>query len=126
MKDGEPCPNREVRVFVYGTLKQGCRNHYLLTDAAFVGEVWTKPKCLMYDCGRFPALVESEQGQRVFGELYEVAPPLLAQLDLLEEVPNQYKRSTIELEDGSFAQAYFYLRSTEGCPICEGIWKEKP
>lgn len=126
MKAGEPCLKDSTRIFVYGTLKRGCRNHDLLARANFVGEVWTVPKYLMYDCGRFPALVETEFGRPIFGELYDVPLPVLEKLDLLEDVPNQYMRGSVELEGESFAQAYFYRRSTEDCPLCDGIWKDKP
>ena len=136
-------------IFVYGTLKRGCRNHGLLKSAEFLSEAQTEPGCRMVDCGSHPGLVraqalrtepgraesgraeqaqaESQSGDPagiVFGELYRVDAELLAALDRFEDVPNEYERAAIRLSDGQEAQAYFYRGETAHLPVCGPIWRE--
>jgi gamma-glutamylcyclotransferase (GGCT)/AIG2-like uncharacterized protein YtfP len=44
------------------------------------------------------------------GEVYELAAPHLATIDIHEEVPRLFKRLTIDLEDGRRAEAYLLDR----------------
>lgn len=94
-----------TRVFVYGTLQRGGRNHRLLRTAVLVGRVRTAPAFRLYDLGAFPALV-SGGDQAVAGEVYEVDERTLAELDRLEGHPSFYERRPIPLEDGRSAEAY--------------------
>ena len=80
-------------VFVYGTLRRGESNHHYLTGAAFVDHGITAPEFTMVDFGSYPAIVEGGQ-TAVVGEVYRVDLPILARLDLLEEVPELYRRVT--------------------------------
>ena len=115
-------------VFVYGTLKRGCRNHHVLQPAIFLREAWTKPDYLLYNCGSYPALVRADgkrAGRAIHGELYRVDAQLLAVLDALEDAPREYIRAAIALQDGSSAQAYFYCWETAHLPLCGAVWEEK-
>ena len=72
-----------TRVFVYGTLRRGGRNDIqryqplprFVTNARIRGR--------LYHLGRYPGLALG-QGDWVQGEVYEVAPSVLVQLDHLE------------------------------------------
>lgn len=116
-----------VTLFVYGTLKRGCRNHVAMRGAEFAGETWTEPAYLMVNCGPYPGLVragDGRAGMAIRGELYRVEEELLAALDRLEDVPFEYVRETIRLADGGEAQTYFYALPVMGLQICGAEWVE--
>jgi gamma-glutamylaminecyclotransferase len=116
-----------VTLFVYGTLKRGCRNHGVMRGAEFVDEVATQPAYLMVNCGSYPGLVKAandQTGMSIRGELYRVDEEMLVVLDRFEDVPAEFVRGTIWLEDGSEAQAYFYILSTAGLEMCGPDWVE--
>ncbi|HTW62152.1 MAG TPA: gamma-glutamylcyclotransferase family protein [Terracidiphilus sp.] len=112
-------------IFVYGTLKRGCRNHHFLKSAEFLGEALTEPGYRMIDCGSYPGMVRADNGERVTGEVYRVDASLLAALDRFEDAPDEYLRTTIRLSDGRAAQAYLYRGPTAHLPACAATWKEK-
>jgi gamma-glutamylaminecyclotransferase len=94
-----------TRLFVYGTLMRGEHHHGTLAGARFVGTASTLPRFALSLVDYYPAM--SRGGECVVsGELYEVAPGMLAALDLLEDVPALYLRERIALADGSDAEAY--------------------
>jgi gamma-glutamylcyclotransferase (GGCT)/AIG2-like uncharacterized protein YtfP len=59
-----------LKLFVYGTLKRGQRNHFMMEDYTYLGP-HTISDYVMVDLKRFPAAVPSE-GRCIVGELYEV------------------------------------------------------
>jgi gamma-glutamylcyclotransferase (GGCT)/AIG2-like uncharacterized protein YtfP len=92
------------KVFVYGTLKKGYSNHYLLGNSKLLGKAATLSKWTMIGKDMpFPYLLEKnwDKGAHVKGELYEVDATTLAKLDKLEGVPTHYKReeTLVQLED---------------------------
>jgi gamma-glutamylcyclotransferase (GGCT)/AIG2-like uncharacterized protein YtfP len=116
-----------VTLFVYGTLKRGCRNHGAMRGAEFAGEAWTEPAHLLVNCGSYPGLVRAGDGlagQSIRGELYRVDEALLAELDRFEGVPLEYVRETIRLADGSDAQTYSYALPVAGLQVCGADWVE--
>jgi gamma-glutamylcyclotransferase (GGCT)/AIG2-like uncharacterized protein YtfP len=76
----------------------------------------------MYDCGRYPCLIESKNGVVIEGELYEVDDKTLARLDRLEGVPWLYKQAEIQLEDGSSAIGYIYQQEVDDFIDCGRVW----
>ena len=91
-------------VFVYGTLKEGFRNHPINDGVRVVGpsdgQFETIERFPLYLVGRrrLPWLLDRPgEGHHVVGELYEVDPPALARLDELEQIgrPGWYVRSDI-------------------------------
>ena len=63
-----------MKIFVYGTLKRGFHNHFLLKDAKFLGVAVTEYEYRMIDLGSFPALIPAQEGEgfSIYGEVYEV------------------------------------------------------
>lgn len=79
-----------IYVFVYGTLRAGEINDLAqaaakrgLPAARLVGAA-TVPGMLV-DFGEWPGLIPVADGRRVRGEVYEVAPALIALMDEIEE-----------------------------------------
>lgn len=100
-----------IRLFVYGTLKQGFRNAYYLEAAGFLGEFKTEPVYSMYDFGNYPAV--SEMGKTsIEGEVYEINEALLATIDQLEWYPDFYQRLMIGT---GFGEAWMYVVSESLC-----------
>lgn len=96
-----------TRVFVYGTLLRGERNHGILGTATFVCEGRTLRGFSLRDLGTYPALVRDDAGEGcVHGEVYLIDELTLAALDALEGHPDHYRRTFIMLQDGMSAQAY--------------------
>lgn len=100
-----------TRLFVYGTLKRGERNHRLIAAQRFVGPAVTAPRYRVIDLGPHPGLVtDAVHGLAVVGEVWEVSDCTLAELDDFEGIPDPFARKPIELADGT-AEAYFWVRT---------------
>ncbi len=103
------------RVFVYGTLKRGLRNHHFLETAKFIGEAHTlKPYCMLD--GKFPVLRDAGHDRApVSGEIYEIDDPILETLDKLEDVAGgMYERNEIDVvlrNGGQTGRALVYIGS---------------
>lgn len=91
-------------VFVYGTLRQGESNHHFLEASQCLGSYETQPEFALYDLGDYPALIEGHQS--IQGEVYLIDAKTLQRLDILEDVPVEYRRETISTP---FGDAWIYL-----------------
>ena len=115
-------------VFVYGTLRQGCRADYRLATADFVGLASLVGE--LYYIDRYPGLIDGEGS--VTGEIYRVDEPLLRRLDDYEGCfcdPPDYKRESrsLTLPDGSQVQAFVYvfqLKNSLGYRIPGDDWAQ--
>jgi len=114
-------------VFVYGTLKSGYRNHYLL-EAYDAVKVSTKE--IVYslrDLGAYPAVFLNGK-HCIKGELFtDVSDATMRNIDQLEGYPIFYNKKWIELSNGEFAWMY-YLPDDSEYQHCEkmvdGEWLE--
>jgi gamma-glutamylaminecyclotransferase len=118
-----------TRVFVYGTLKRGCRNHHHLAGQQFLGEAHTLSGYTLYLLGDYPGMVRSDDASHdVAGEVWAVDADCLAKLDELEGVAEGlYERVPINLAPsfaGQPVETYLYLRSLDGRPAIGSVWKE--
>jgi gamma-glutamylcyclotransferase (GGCT)/AIG2-like uncharacterized protein YtfP len=84
------------RVFVYGTLKSGFWNHYLLKGCEFFGDAATVPTYKMIENG-FPVIMPDPEGKPLAGEIYTVDDATLARLDQLEREGSSYDRKLIDV-----------------------------
>lgn len=91
-------------VFVYGTLRKGECNHSLLQNSEYLGMFETEPNYQLFNIGSYPGVTEGNC--RVIGEVYRINDDTLKQLDILEDVPIEYIRESIETPYGS---AWFYI-----------------
>ena len=85
------------KIFVYGNLMRGFRNHQYLAGAKFLGTGRTVEKCGMYTDGSIPFVVQDEEVSFIYGELYVLDIFCLRNLDRLEGHPRWYKREEIEI-----------------------------
>jgi gamma-glutamylcyclotransferase (GGCT)/AIG2-like uncharacterized protein YtfP len=92
-------------VFVYGSLRKGEENRYIV-NRHLIRELGDgRIHAVMYDLGEYPAIVLSNDtsrlgrapaGEIVYGEWLEVSDAGLSELDELEEYPDVYHRSLVK------------------------------
>jgi gamma-glutamylcyclotransferase (GGCT)/AIG2-like uncharacterized protein YtfP len=119
-------------IFVYGTLKRGCRNHHFLAGQMYLGEARTIPGFRLFDLGNYPGMIaNSSATDQVAGEVWSLDADGLARLDRLEGTDEGlYRREIVALmppfsEPDRIVQTYLYLRSVEGrAVISGGVWRE--
>ena len=115
-----------MRIFVYGTLKRGHRLHHHLAGQRYVGPARTCAEFRLLNCGWYPALVESDAGRSICGEVWDVCEKTLERLDDVEGVScGLYRRQMIPLlppYDDVPAMTYVYQRSVTGLTDCGDEW----
>jgi gamma-glutamylcyclotransferase (GGCT)/AIG2-like uncharacterized protein YtfP len=107
---------KNIKIFVYGTLKRGFYNNVYLKHSTFIGMALTKYKYPMVRLEEeFPYLInDKNHGKHVKGELFEIDDITLKMLDILEDYPHLYTRETIELViDGKEIEAITYFATDE-------------
>ena len=103
-------------LFVYGTLRAGCRNDIARIAPAARYFAAARVRGRLYDLGTYPALLLDAQAGWVAGELYTVPPQAWPALDALEEpvspeFPNgEYLKhtTTVDLMDAGMREAWIY------------------
>jgi gamma-glutamylcyclotransferase (GGCT)/AIG2-like uncharacterized protein YtfP len=101
----EPEDQPEHRLFVYGLLLQGEREHALLEGAPLLGEARTMARYTLVDLDFYPALLLGGQ-VAVLGEVYGVSRHLRFKLDVHHQCPALFRRVLVELDDGTQAETY--------------------
>jgi gamma-glutamylaminecyclotransferase len=94
-----------MKLFVYGTLLSGERNHHRLQSARLLGVCRTEPGYTLVSLGPYPALREGGTTS-VTGEVYDVADGIVPAIDRFEGHPHLYRRKIIRLVDGADVNAY--------------------
>lgn len=115
-----------VSVFVYGTLMQGERAHYMIKGAEFVGK-YRLSNFGMYDLGSYPG-IKTIKDESVVGEVYNVDEGIIPQLDSYEGEGTLYKRETVKVSNGKdsmYVYAYIYIQSVEGRRLIRQPWNAK-
>ncbi len=119
---------REIRLFVYGTLKQGFENHLPYCRNAMVIE---PAVCLgvLYDTGAgYPAMQPSCSCENIVrGEIITIPEADLGAIDALEEVPVLYRRIETDccLDSGTTVKAWCYIMDElpeHSTYIATGYW----
>ena len=116
-----------IRVFVYGTLKQGNGNHGALQGAEFLGRCYLEGDYTLLNLGWYPGLVRTRSEQsngRVFGEVYKVTEEHLHTMDMIEGHPNFYERIKVKTP---WKNTWVYVLPDEYLEhheVCEdGLWE---
>lgn len=103
---------KTVKIFVYGTLKKGFRNHDRFCGNA-IGIEPATVNGILYDTGcGFPAMQLSDNpDDLVHGEIITLPEADLPAIDRLEGVPRLYQRIEVraESEAGTESAAYCYV-----------------
>jgi allophanate hydrolase len=90
---------------IYGTFMRGQPGHPNLDGAEFLERVETAPRYRLFEVdGRWPALVEDDDGVAIAAELYELDEDHVARLTELE--PPGWNRAAVELADGRRVDAF--------------------
>lgn len=90
---------------IYGTFMRRQPGHGNLEGVEYVEPVETAPRYRLWEVdGRWPALIEDDDGVAIAAELYEISPEQLEQLAEVE--PPGWVRSPVELSDGRVAEAF--------------------
>ena len=90
---------------IYGTFMRGQPGHANLDGAQFLARVETAPRYRLFEVdGRWPALIEDDDGVAIAAELYEIAPAHLGRLAEIE--PRGWERGPVRLADGRSAEAF--------------------
>lgn len=116
-----------VRLFVYGTLKEGFPNFHLNIGRRVPGDFVTRQPYELYVVrlpheDRAPWLVDAGgTGHRIRGQVFEIDAEALAEVDRFEEVglPCGYERVNVALDgpEGP-TQAYAYLKQAQQLADC--------
>lgn len=116
-------------LFVYGSLRRGFPNHFLLEKSIYIGTYITVDKYHMIGqvSKSFPYVVEEKEFETtastsIIGELYDIEADVLKDLDELEGHPDFYTRRTVQVADGlgiHTYSAYVYILENPG--IIRGI-----
>ena len=107
-----------MQAFIYGTLKQGQRNNYVMQaiGASKLADVTTTKAYPLFMLREpFPYLQEKQDtGELIQGELWEVPEEATRALDQFEGAPALYYRGSIEVTDGQeTTQASVYFKSKQ-------------
>jgi len=126
---------KNIRVFVYGTLRKEERNSYLLKDAVFERLLQLKG-FEMYSLGSYPFILPSSSEKIIIAESYLVDEIILEKLDLLEEYfgeghpDNRYDRIDVRDELGRSGSIYVFSPlkwpsyKTKAKLLPSGDWKK--
>jgi len=110
-----------MKIFVYGTLKQGHGNHRLLQESTKLGADWLAGY-KMHSYGGFPVVYQGEG--MIYGEFYEIDDVTLERCDWLEGHPDFYKR--VQDNDPRYGDFWIYIQTEEECQhlseVEGGMW----
>lgn len=118
---------KKLRVFVYGTLKNGRTNHGAVSGSKPLGRATIKGSFRFVSLGWFPGIVENEQclEREIGGEVYEIDHDTLATLDMIEGHPSFYERRKVYTSLGCKAWCYFLPGDYVDRPkVDELFWNE--
>lgn len=117
-------------LMVYGTLRRGEYNNYLIKKQKCLGLVETEDKFKLINHWGLPVVDMTEGVSTIKGDLYEVDKETWKTLENLERYPDWYDRSRVKvLKDGVPHEAHIYhINSYEHDPdevVDSGDWKDR-
>ena len=96
-------------LFVYGTLKRGFGNNYILRNSEFIGSAVSEDKFVVYDCG-FPCAYPDYNGKKIKGEIYKLTEEDFIFTDRLESNGYLYNREVQEfITKKGLIKAWIYI-----------------
>ena len=100
-----PSADRTCRLFIYGTLLPGERDHALLTGAELLGPALTEPLFQLVELNVYAVLIPDGK-VAVHGELYAVDLETRRRIDVARQVPVLFQRTGLRLADGNDVETY--------------------
>ena len=97
---------KTLRLFVYGNLLSGQRDHTALETAELLGVVFTEARYTLVDIDVYAALIVDGK-TAIRGELYSLDYTHLARIDKLRQVPHLFQRHRVTLADATEAECHF-------------------
>lgn len=94
------------RVFVYGTLRRGGSNHFRMARAKFVTAGTVQGR--LYQIDWYPGLVLDAAADGIMGEIYQVSPTVLEELDRFEGHEYRRLQTQVRLPDGESVSAWIW------------------
>ena len=118
-----------MRLFVYGTLRQGGTNHHLVSGSPYLGPATTTESYVIatQTSRSFPYIFKHPElyAIPVQGEMYEINQETVRRLDMLEGHPDHYRRQQILVttpKGDAYACAAYILEDAEMIrDIAEGL-----
>ena len=111
------------RVFVYGTLRRGGSNHFRMANAEFVTTATLHGR--LYRIDWYPALVLDPAGDEIQGEVFDVPPEQMAELDAFEGMEYRRIRAVVKSPYGETFHPWIWewlLPVDESQRITGGDW----
>jgi gamma-glutamylcyclotransferase (GGCT)/AIG2-like uncharacterized protein YtfP len=100
----------------YGTFMRSQPGHANLEGAEYLEAVETAPRYRLWEIdGRWPALIEDDDGVAIAGELDELSPEHLIRLAEVE--PPGWRRAKVELGDGRTVEAFIGDPQMRACGV---------
>lgn len=123
----------KIYLFVYGSLKKGFKNNYLLSGANYISKASTIGKFAMFaETGKdFPYIIKDERiGKKIDGELYEITrKEILQDIDTLEGAPTYFEQKNVMIKTRSKTfRAKTYVLTNAKVPLEQKpmqSWKSK-
>ena len=115
------------RVFVYGTLRHGGSNHFRMAEAEFVSAGTVNGR--LYQIDWYPGLILDASADMVTGEIYQVPPSVLDELDRFEGEEYRRLQTAVRLPDGAPVSAWVWEwlgPVDEGSRVRGGDWLSPP
>ena len=94
------------RVFVYGTLRRGGSNHFRMEQAEFLSSGTVNGR--LYQIDWYPGLVLDDKAGEIIGEIYQVPPAVLEELDRFEGAEYRRLQTQARLSDGGNVSAWVW------------------
>lgn len=109
-------------LFVYGTLKKGYGNHFLLENSQFICNHVIKGDLTQQPYYGFPTAYPGDN--QIHGEIYAVNLDTIRRCDMLEGHPHLFKRTLTKTIDYEYdVMVYFYQGVNNGKLIETGVWE---
>ncbi len=105
-----------MKLFVYGTLKQGFPRNNVLADSTYIGKAVMVDRFNLFQSPaiEYPILYRSRDKSSINGELYEVDEEKLALLDRIEGHPDIFRRTSCTIMSGNkVTEALVYFTNYE-------------
>lgn len=110
---------RNIFIFVYGTLKKNGKAHYYLMNSDFIGEGITSKKYSLYASVNYPAMIHQESEEGIEGEIYRVTAATKLALDQYEGVDyGLFRCALIDVESVNLTPEFKHLEEK----ILSKIW----